>query len=67
MTTDPQPAAATSAPSQSIYEASTQFRHWRFSFEELARVRHTLNEDAVSAIRTAFEADSASAIKLCLC
>ena len=58
---EPQPAASTSQSSpQSIYEASTQFRHWRFSPEDLAHMRTTLNEDAVSAIRNAFEADSAS-------
>ncbi|KAI0651732.1 cyclin-like protein [Trametes meyenii] len=47
-----------SVSQQSLYEGSSQFRHWRFSLEQLAHMRHTLNEDAVSAIRNAFESDS---------
>nr|VWO96741.1 CYCLIN domain-containing protein [Ganoderma boninense] len=53
----PEPVASTSSQ-QSIYEASTQYRHWRFSQDELANMRSTLNVDAVSAIRNAFENDS---------
>ncbi|KAH0838423.1 cyclin-like protein [Lanmaoa asiatica] len=40
-----------------LYEASTQFKSWRFSPERLAVVRGTLNSAAVAAIRNAFEAD----------
>ena len=53
------PAASTSSR-QSIYEESTQYRHWRFSNEELACMRSTLNVGAVSAIRHAFENNSVS-------
>ena len=61
MTASPVPdAQPASSPQQSIYESSTQFRHWRFSPEQLAHMRSTLNQSAVSAIRDAFEADSAS-------
>ena len=44
---------------QPIYEGSTQFRHWRYSKEQLASTRASLNEAAVAAIRNAFEADLA--------
>ncbi|KAF6766339.1 cyclin-like protein [Ephemerocybe angulata] len=40
-----------------IYEASTQFRNWRFSFESLAKVRGSMNAVAVAAIRKKIEAD----------
>jgi cyclin H len=43
-----------------LYEASTQFKHWRFSPEQLALTRETLNTAAASVIRKAFEADAAS-------
>ncbi|KAH9944493.1 cyclin-like protein [Epithele typhae] len=45
-------------PRHSIYEASSQYRHWRFSPEQLEHMREALNGAAVSAIRDAFEADS---------
>lgn len=47
------------ASSKSLYEASTQFKHWRFSPEQLSATRASLNAAAVAAIRNAFEADSA--------
>lgn len=59
---DSQPVASTSTSQQPIYEASTQFRYWRFSPEQLASMRATLNGGAVSAIRDAFEADSVSSL-----
>ena len=49
--------AEASSSKLSIYEGSTQYRHWRFSQEELARDRISLNAGAVSVIRDAFEAD----------
>ncbi|KAI0815147.1 cyclin-like protein [Irpex lacteus] len=42
----------------SLYEGSTQYRHWRFSPEQLADTRASLNTAAVAAVRDAFEADS---------
>ncbi|THU91760.1 cyclin-like protein [Dendrothele bispora CBS 962.96] len=39
-----------------LYEASTQFKHWRYSPESLADVRSKLNEAAVAVIRQTFEA-----------
>ncbi|KAF5355950.1 hypothetical protein D9756_003896 [Leucocoprinus leucothites] len=42
---------------QPLYEASTQFRNWRFSSEGLAQIREKLNEAAVAAIRNTFEVD----------
>lgn len=42
---------------QPLYNASTQFRNWRFSFEGLAEVRGSMNEAAVDAIRRKIEAD----------
>lgn len=44
-------------PQRSLYESSSQFRHWRFSPEQLTSIRRTLNEAAVGAIRDAFEKD----------
>ncbi|KAG8898648.1 hypothetical protein FRC00_002545 [Tulasnella sp. 408] len=45
---------------KSLYEGSTQFRHWRFSSTSLAKLRASQNEDSVSKIRHAFEDDSVS-------
>ncbi|KAH9857898.1 cyclin-like protein [Lenzites betulinus] len=56
--TSADPQTSSTPTQQSLYEGSTQYRHWRFSPEQLARMRFRLNEDAVSAIRNAFEADS---------
>ncbi|KAG7099357.1 hypothetical protein E1B28_001213 [Marasmius oreades] len=39
-----------------LYEGSTQFKNWRYSHSRLAQIRSTLNEAAVSVIRTTFEA-----------
>ncbi|KDQ63759.1 hypothetical protein JAAARDRAFT_148424 [Jaapia argillacea MUCL 33604] len=46
------------AHKRSIYEASTQYRHWRYSPEQLAQTRASLNAAAVSAIRITIEAES---------
>ncbi|KAH9937569.1 cyclin-like protein [Fomitopsis serialis] len=53
----PPPNAEASSSKHSIYEASTQYRHWRFSPEDLAQTRTALNAAAVSVIRDAFEID----------
>ncbi|KAH7883723.1 cyclin-like protein [Phlebopus sp. FC_14] len=48
----------TTAPGKrSLYEASTQYKSWRYSPEQLAVVRKSLNSAAVSVIRNTFEAD----------
>ncbi|KAJ8084174.1 hypothetical protein PM082_002941 [Marasmius tenuissimus] len=52
-TSTPPPAARTKKP---LYEGSTQFKNWRYSQARLASIRSTLNEAAVSVIRTTFEA-----------
>jgi cyclin H len=39
-----------------LYEASTQFKHWRFSREKLAEIRSALNSEAVQAIKSTLEA-----------
>ena len=41
-----------------LYEGSTQFKHWRFSQEQLAQIRVALNATAVSVIEKALETDS---------
>ncbi|KAI0793393.1 cyclin-like protein [Abortiporus biennis] len=41
-----------------LYQGSTQYRHWRFSPEELVHTRVSLNAAAVRVIKDAFEADS---------
>lgn len=38
-----------------LYEASTQFRNWRYSPEQLLAIRTSLNYAAVAAIRNTFE------------
>ena len=38
-----------------LYEASTQFKHWRYSQDQLAHVRSSLNLAAVAVIRRNFE------------
>lgn len=60
--TTPTPTPTANTDRTPLYEGSTQYRHWRFSPEELLRARTSLNEGAVSAIRDAFEADSAGRI-----
>ena len=46
-----------SSAKQPIYEGSTQFRHWRYSREQLQDIRTSLNSEAVETIRNAFELD----------
>ncbi|KAJ7492818.1 cyclin-like protein [Mycena latifolia] len=40
-----------------LYEASTQFKNWRYSTHSLGKVRASLNAAAVAVIRNTFEAD----------
>ncbi|KAJ7107630.1 cyclin-like protein [Mycena crocata] len=47
-------AATTTVP---LYEASTQFKNWRYSSQGLQKVRTSLNAAAVAVIRNTFEAD----------
>ncbi|TFK41017.1 cyclin-like protein [Crucibulum laeve] len=54
MSLDSKPISSDKKP---LYEASTQFINWRYSVEQLARIRASLNEAAVSAIRHTFESD----------
>ncbi|KAK7463733.1 hypothetical protein VKT23_005670 [Stygiomarasmius scandens] len=44
------------ATKKPLYEASTQFKHWRYSPESLINIRSKLNEAAVAVIRQTFEA-----------
>lgn len=53
-TSDAAPQSELKVP---LYEASTQFKNWRFSVEQLAYTRETLNEAATAAIRNTFEND----------
>ncbi|QRV76383.1 Cyclin, C-terminal domain [Ceratobasidium sp. AG-Ba] len=55
------PAEPTPAPQpqqRPLYEASTQFRNWRFSTEQLAANRKSLNAAAVNGIRELLERES---------
>lgn len=47
------PLAQTGRP---LYEASTQFRNWRYSQEQLSELRTSLNGAAVAGIRHTFDA-----------
>lgn len=38
-----------------LYEASTQYKHWRFSGEQLAKLRRELNEAAVTSLKQLLE------------
>ncbi|KAF8622235.1 hypothetical protein AX15_007175 [Amanita polypyramis BW_CC] len=58
MTTAASPDDGDVAPTQvkkPLYEASTQFKNWRYSPEQLADIRKSLNVTAVTAIRNTFE------------
>ncbi|RDB28829.1 Cyclin mcs2 [Hypsizygus marmoreus] len=44
-------------PKQPLYEASTQFRNWRYSPEQLSAIRASLNAAAVAVIRQTFEVE----------
>src|ERR1700677_3853244 len=48
---------STSETKRPLYEASTQYKNWRYSPEQLVVVRASLNAAAVSVIRTTFEVD----------
>ncbi|KAF8680275.1 Cyclin-like protein [Rhizoctonia solani] len=43
------------APKQPLYESSTQFKHWRFSPEQLAKSRRELNQAAVESLKKLLE------------
>ncbi|EAU92858.1 cyclin-dependent protein kinase regulator [Coprinopsis cinerea okayama7 len=55
--TDAQPQQTASSSKTPLYEASTQYRNWRFSRESLAQMRASMNEAAVKAIRSKIEAN----------
>ncbi|KAF8761114.1 GYF domain [Rhizoctonia solani] len=42
-------------PKQPLYESSTQFKHWRFSPEQLAKSRRELNQAAVESLKKLLE------------
>lgn len=50
---------------QPLYEASTQFRNWRFSPGGLAHIREKLNKAAVAAIRHTFDLDQVISNDIC--
>ncbi|KAG8756751.1 hypothetical protein FRC14_002678 [Serendipita sp. 396] len=50
-------AASRSSERNTLWEGSSQFRHWRFSQRTLLEQRTKMNESAVNAIRNTFEAD----------
>lgn len=41
----------------SLFEASTQYKNWRYSVAQLGRIRKDLNDAAVVIIRTKFDTD----------
>lgn len=51
---------ATSTEHKSVWEGSSQYRHWRYSRERLLEQRTRINEAAVSAIKNAFETEEVS-------
>lgn len=57
--------ATHSSPRKSLYEGSTQYKHWRFSPKSLAAQRAAQNQEAVAKIRDAFELDAVSPLLIC--
>ncbi len=53
--TSPDVASPAKTP---LFQSSTQYKHWRFSAEQLRTIRTVLNEAAIAAIRNTFESDS---------
>lgn len=49
-----------------LYQASTQFRNWRYSPEQLSDIRSSLNNAAVAVIRSTFEAEEVYAFNIYL-
>ncbi|KAG8695609.1 hypothetical protein FRC08_007658 [Ceratobasidium sp. 394] len=47
-----------------LYEASTQYRNWRFSPEQLAASRESLNAAAVKGIQDLLEKESVRALNI---
>ncbi|KAK4054680.1 hypothetical protein OIO90_003492 [Microbotryomycetes sp. JL221] len=50
---------ATGQGAMPLYELSSQFRHWRYSKDELDKIRQQLNEQAVDRIRLNIERERA--------
>ncbi|CAE6418887.1 unnamed protein product [Rhizoctonia solani] len=53
--TNTESSAPPPPPKQSLYESSTQFKHWRFSPEQLAKSRRELNHAAVESLKKLLE------------
>lgn len=53
----PTPSSAPEAPLRPLYHESSQFRHWRYSKEQLTKMRKDLNERAVSVVRSNIKAE----------
>ncbi|EJD41505.1 cyclin-like protein [Auricularia subglabra TFB-10046 SS5] len=56
---DAQEPAAPASARQGLYEASSQYKHWRFSPAQLQRMRENMTNSAAATIRAAFERDEA--------
>lgn len=56
----PTPASDDTLSLRPLYEESSQFRHWRFSELQLARMRQELNERAVAVVKKNMEAEKVS-------
>ncbi|GAA5866979.1 hypothetical protein JCM8547_008397, partial [Rhodosporidiobolus lusitaniae] len=48
-------ATAKQNPPIQLYHRSSQYRNWRYSKEELAKVRQELNEKAVERVSSLWE------------
>lgn len=44
-------------PGDTPYHETSQFRHWRYSVEQLAQIRKALNEKSVEVVRKNTEAE----------
>ncbi|BGP25370.1 cyclin H [Rhodotorula toruloides] len=48
------------SPAVPLYHLSSQFRHWRYSTEQLEQIRKELNEQAIERVRKSWEEERAS-------
>ncbi|GAA6051471.1 hypothetical protein JCM3770_004548 [Rhodotorula araucariae] len=46
-----------------LYHLSSQYRHWRFSKDQLEDIRHELNRQAVERVRTLWEEERAQQVE----
>lgn len=59
-TAPPPPSSSPTEALRPLYEESSQYRNWRYSKEQLAKMRKDLNERAVDVVRKNLQAEKVS-------